>query len=307
MDIRELALSTSWNGAGVLDGWEIVRSSLALGFEAIEVEYRVREEAMDGIESAVRQGVVRVTSVHNFSPLNKDEKPSACGGDKISLASLDEKERREGVELTRRSIDVAARLGARALVLHTGDVDGIGGDYFKRLAEIGKEKGKDNYEAERIRKEVTRLRDDLMIPHLNSVTRSLMELIPHAKQSRVTLCIENRYFFHQIPIYTDIEYLLSRVNSENVKYWHDVGHGHVLEVLGFFPHIEWIEKLKPHMFGIHIHDAIFINDHIAPGYGEIDLGRIIKIVPENCLKVLEFASSVTRDEIKKGLEYLKSL
>ncbi len=307
MDIRELALSTSWNGAGVLDGWEIVRGALALGFGAIEVEYRVREEAITGIESAVKQGVVRVTSIHNFSPLSKDEKPSPCGGDKLSLASLDEKEREDAVRLTRKSIDIAARLGAKALVLHTGDVDGIGNDYFKRLVEIIKERGKDDCEAQRIREKVIGLRNDLSALHLDAVARSLNELVPYAREAGVTLCIENRYFYHQIPIYTDIEYLLSRVDHRDVKYWHDVGHGHALEALGFFPHMVWIERLKPHIFGIHIHDARFIHDHRAPGEGEIDLAKIISAIPEGCLKVLEIASSVTSDEVRRGLEYLKTL
>lgn len=307
MDIAEIALSTSWNGAGILDGWEIVRGVLALGLKAMEVEYRVREEAIAGIESAVRQGLVKVTSVHNFAPLGKDEKPSPCGGDKLSLASLCEKERKEAVQLTCRSIDLANRLGAKAVVLHLGEVEGIKKDYFGRLTEIAKAKGAEDDQAKRIREDVIKLRDDLKAAHLDAAVTSLKQLVPVARQYGIILGIENRYFYHQIPMYSDVAYLISRSDPAVVRYWHDIGHGHAMEVLGFFGHIEWLERLKPHLFGIHIHDARFINDHIPPGFGEIDLSMIIKTVGKDCLKVLEFASTVTKHEIVQGIEYLKAL
>ena len=307
MDIRTLGISTSWNASGILDGRRIVEEVKCLGFDALEVEYRVREEAIEGIKDAVARGIISVTSVHNFSPLGRDEKPSPCGGDKLSLASLDEVERSAAVRLTRRSLDLAKELGARALVLHTGEVEGIGNAYFDELSEIIKARGADCDEAKRLRDEIARARSARRGPHLEAVKQSLEDLLPAAEEAGVRLCIENRYFYHQIPIYQDVIDLLNAVQSDLVRYWHDIGHGHTLEVLGFLPHRDWLARLKPYVFGVHIHDAIFTHDHRAPGKGEIDLKTILAIVPSSAIKVLELASSVEPQEIRQALDYLERI
>ena len=56
-----LGLSTSWHGAGVRDGRLIVERALDLGLRCLEVEYRVSEDAIPGIEEAVRSGRITVT------------------------------------------------------------------------------------------------------------------------------------------------------------------------------------------------------------------------------------------------------
>ncbi len=307
VDIESLGISTSWNASGVLDGRSIVDEVVSLGFARLEVDYRVREEAIQGILEAIGRGAIEVTSIHNFSPLARDETPSPCGGDKLSLASLDETERREAVELTRRSLQLAKQLGARALVLHTGEVEGIGADYFDQLAAIVKSRGVDCDEAKHLRSSLARERSRRRAPHLEAVKRSLEALLPDAIESGIRLCIENRYFYHQIPIYEDAIGLLRAIDSEFVRYWHDIGHGHVLDALGFLPHHQWLLRLRPYVFGVHIHDAIFIHDHMAPGKGEIDLKSILKIIPASPIKVLEVSNRVNAQEIRQARLYLKEL
>ncbi len=307
MRIDDLGISTSWNASGVLGGKRIIEEMMALGFRRVEVDYRVREEAVDGIEEAVRNGAISVTSIHNFSPLGRDEKPSSCGGDKLSLASLDEGERREAVGLTLKSIELAHRLGARALVLHTGEVEGIGRSYFRELAEIVKAKGVKAEAARRLRDAIIEARMRTKAGYLEAVVGSLKDLLPSAIDAKVKLCIENRYFYHQIPIFEDVLFLLKAVDSDFVGYWHDIGHGHVLEVLGFVQHLEWFEMLRPYVIGLHIHDAIFTDDHLAPGKGEIDLGGILAKAPDSAIKVLELSSKVTSEEIRQGLAFLSGL
>jgi sugar phosphate isomerase/epimerase len=68
-----------------------------------------------------------------------------------------------------------------------------------------------------------------------------------------------------------------------------------------------MRKLKHHLFGMHVHDSNFVNDHIAPGMGEIDFRPIFERAPADALMVLELAATVTEEEIRAGVAYLLSV
>jgi hypothetical protein len=148
-----VGLSTSWNAATISDGGEIVRQITGLGFRCLEVEYRVSEEAVRGIEMALRSGAVRVLSVHNYAPLLPGEEATNRGGDKRNLASPDVAERKEAVSLTLRSLDLCSRLGARALVLHLGETD-MTREYFRDLVDIVSREGVNSEAAADLRRRV---------------------------------------------------------------------------------------------------------------------------------------------------------
>jgi sugar phosphate isomerase/epimerase len=307
MNTRELGISTAWNGTGASDGRQIVDQVMGLGFRRLEVDYRVQREAIDGIERAVRAGEIEVTSIHNFAPLFPDEEPCWCGGDKLPLSSADETERAEAVRLTLISLALARRLGAKALILHSGEVDGIGRDYFQELADIVRSEGVWSPPAVRLRESLRKQRDANKPRHLRAVIKSLRDLLPHAQESGITICLENRYFYHQVPLPEEIPAMIEEIDSPLIRCWHDIGHGHVLDVLGFVPHLASLEQLQNHVFGVHIHDALFVNDHIAPGTGEIDLASVLAKTPASALKVLELASTVPEENISSAVEYLKTL
>jgi sugar phosphate isomerase/epimerase len=307
MDVTRLGISTAWNARGILDGREIVDQVVKLGFQRLEVDYRVHEEAIAGIEQAVEAREIEITSVHNFAPLFSHDKPMFCHGDKLPLSSLDETERTEAVRLTRVSLDLAQRLGAEALVLHTGEVDGMGRGWFKVLCEIVKRQGVNAHDAKALRDQLRVQREAGKTEHVGAVIRSLSDLLPFAEEAGVTLCVENRYFYHQIALTEDIQRIKSEIPSPWVRYWHDIGHAHVMEVLGFESHLEALDRLKGHLFGLHIHDSNFVADHTSPGTGEIDFVPIFERAPAEALKVLELARSVTEKEIRDGVDYLERL
>ena len=304
MKVDDLGISTAWNAAGVADGRKIVDGIVDLGLRRIEVGYTVRSEAVPGIEDAVRSGRIEVTSVHNFAPLYPDEKPCWCGGDKLSLASLTESERSGAVDLTLVSLDLARRLGAGALVLHTGEVDGIGRDYFEELADIVKSDGAGSAEARRLRQALTARRDRRKGDHLEAIVRSMKDLLARAEEWGITLCIENRYFYHQLPLSGEALAIIADIGSPLVRYWHDIGHGHVLDILGFENHLASLELMCDYIYGMHVHDSRFVNDHIAPGTGEVDLPAIFERTPHAALRILELAPSVPAGDVTAGIAYL---
>jgi sugar phosphate isomerase/epimerase len=298
-----LGISTAWNAAALHDGEKVLEQILRVGFRSIEFDYRLSEKAIPLVEQYIRDKRLVVSSIHNFAPLPSGEEPTNRGGDKLSLAAPDDAERQEAVELTKKSVDLARRLGARAVVIHAGHVD-LGVHYFQELSDICKAEGVNSERAKQLRDMVRKLRKEMRPRHIDSVTTSLKELVLYLGSDDITLCIENRYFFHQIPLPVEVLYLIDEIGSPRLRYWHDIGHAHVLEAQGWLPHLASLDTVKQHMFGVHIHDSIFTNDHIAPGTGEIDFGPILERVPPEALRVLELSPKVSEDEVALSLAFL---
>lgn len=303
---QPLGISTAWNAASLRIGEKVLEQILRLGFRSIEVDYRLSEDALPLLEEYVREDRIVVSSIHNYAPLPSGEEPSNRGGDKLSLASTDEAERREAVALTRKTIGLADRLGAGAVILHIGHVD-IGISYFQELADICKSEGVDSKKARRMRDVVKKLRKDRRPRHIESVSRSLRELISYLGDDDITLCIENRYYFHQIPLPVEALYLIDEISSPRLRYWHDTGHAHVVEVQGWLSQLPALDMVKEHLFGVHIHDSVFTADHLAPGTGEIDFAPVLVRVPPEAIKVMELSPRVREEEVVTSLALLGKL
>jgi sugar phosphate isomerase/epimerase len=300
---QPLGISTAWNAAHLRVGEKVLEQILRVGFRSIEVDYRLSEDAVPLLKQFIREGRLNVSSIHNFAPLPSGDEPTNRGGDKLSLASTDEAERREAVALTKRTIGLARELKAGAVVLHIGHVE-IGVHYFQELSDLCMGEGVNSRKAGQLRDMVKKLRKDARPPHMESVTRSLKELISYVGDDDITLCIENRYFFHQIPLPVEVLFLIDEVSSDRLKYWHDIGHAHVLEVQGWLPHLSSLDALKEHLFGVHIHDSVFTGDHMAPGTGEIDFAPVFRRVPAGSIKVMELSPKVSEEEVVKSLAFL---
>lgn len=301
-----LGFSTSWNAAGLKEGREIVERITGLGFRCLEVEYRVSLDAVAGIVEEVGSGAIRVLSVHNYTPLEAGEQATSRGGDKRNLASPDEAMRQKAVRLTLRSLDLGRRLGAKALVLHMGETD-MKRYYFKELVDILKKEGAASERAAALRRSTRAIREATKGPYLEAAMTSLRELLPFAEAAGIVLGVENRYYYHQVPLPEEIPGLLARLNSPYVRYWHDVGHAHVMGVLGFMGNRDVLDPLVASAFGVHIHDALFIRDHKAPGTGEIPLKSILSRIPGGAIKIVELAGTVPRADILNAIPMLHDL
>jgi sugar phosphate isomerase/epimerase len=69
-----------------------------------------------------------------------------------------------------------------------------------------------------------------------------------------------------------------------------------------------LESLREHLTGFHIHDVQFPGrDHCAPGTGNIDFTALKPFVKPEHIKVFEFSPSLTLDQVKSGVEHIKSI
>src|SRR3954471_15201946 len=115
-----LALSTSWCSGRHKDGFAMLREMAALGFEYAELSHGIRITLVPGILRAVEEGVVKISSTHNFCPLPTGVVQAAPN--LFEPSSREHREHDQWLRHTKRSLDFAAQVKARALVCHLGSV-----------------------------------------------------------------------------------------------------------------------------------------------------------------------------------------
>ena len=64
-----LALSTCWCSHRHQDGHAMLAEMAGLGFKHVELSHGIRIPLVPGILRAVEEGVVKISSTHNFCPL----------------------------------------------------------------------------------------------------------------------------------------------------------------------------------------------------------------------------------------------
>src|SRR5512139_2224335 len=85
------SLSTCWNSDRHTDGREMLREIRDLGFEYAELSHGIRLSLVPGILQAVDEGLIQITTLHNFCPLPLGLNRAAPNV--FQFTSLDRKER----------------------------------------------------------------------------------------------------------------------------------------------------------------------------------------------------------------------
>lgn len=296
------SLSTSWNSAKHKDGFGIIKEIKRLGFDTVELNFALTESMITDILSLKEKSEINISSLHNICPLPKEVEVDEASPDYYSLASPDEEERELAVEVTKNTINYANRLGARAVVLHAGRVQIK--DHTRDLALlISDEKRMAEFRAVMIKE-----RNDKKDGYLDNVIKSLKEIIPYAKEKSVSLGIENRYYYREIPIIEEFDIIFKTFEKGSVYYWHDVGHAEVFDRLGLGRHEDLLKKFSDRLIGMHLHDIIgYLNDHKAPGRGTFDFNKLKPYVKDDTIKVIEAHQPATGSEIKRSLRLLKNI
>jgi sugar phosphate isomerase/epimerase len=137
---------------------------------------------------------------------------------------------------------------------------------------------------------------------------SLKRILPEAEGRGIKLGIENRQALEELPIESDYWFLFREITSPSLVYWHDTGHAQIKENLGFIRHSMHLESLADRLAGFHIHDVQFPGrDHCPPGSGMIDFAALKPMVRPEHIKVFELSPSLTSEDVRRGVEHLKSI
>jgi sugar phosphate isomerase/epimerase len=301
-----LGISTAWLATRVETGGELLRAVEELGLDCLEVDYRVGSEVTETIRQAVNRGTLRVISVHNPAPLPPWLSPKEASGDALRLSSLDEAERRRAVELALRSLRLASELGAEVVVFHLGEVEFD--HQSQRLFSFYRENKIGSAEYELFLEAKLRERAERRGPHLEAVMRSLEEIHEEAAELGIWLGIENRFYYHQIPDLEEFDLLFRRFDGGRLRYWHDTGHAQVFEALGFWRQIEPLQRYGDRVVGFHLHDCRGIDDHRAPGDGDIRWRELLPYLEgEDVRRVLEIHPKVSPEQARRGIDFLTDL
>jgi len=298
------AFSTCWNSHRHADGRAMLREIRELGFEYAELSHGIRVSLLPGIFDAVEAGEIKISSLHNFCPLPLGVNHAAPNLYKFT--SLDQRERESAYRHTLKTIETAARLGAKVVVLHLGRIEMR--EYTDRLLEMTAKGLNNTPKYEKLCAEVMNKREELKERHLAVAGELLRRIIRDAEKAGVRLGIENREALEEVPLETDFPAFFREFSSPVVAYWHDCGHAQIKENIGFIHHALHLESLADRMAGLHINDVAFPGaDHLAPGMGGIDWGALKPMIKPEHIKVFELGPWLPASEVKRGIAYLQSI
>ena len=221
----------------------------------------------------------------------------------IMISSLDETCRKKAVDITKQSIDLACQFGSRSVVIHPGNLvcDSSRDRQLRKKWEAGL---RNTTEYNILKDEMIADRAMRAPAHLDSVLKSLEDIVAYTRGTGVAIGLENRYRYYDIPILDEMEQLLSVCDENWYGFQYDSGHAYTLGALGLCDHEEWLRRFGKRMIGAHLHDVKGITDHQAPGSGDMDFKMISTYLPANACLTIEVGAHLNIDEIVEGLEVL---
>lgn len=289
----------------------MVQEAVGLGFEYMELSHGIRLSLVPGVLQAVDEGLIKISSVHNFCPLS----PGVFGAapNLYQPTANTQAEQALWFRHTLRTIDFAGRVGAKLVVLHSGSVH-----YWWRDAGKKLEEGADHtpFEARHTSPSYQKLIDKSlrrMKRKQSGAYRRLVEnlrrIVPFAREKGVLLGIENREDFNELPIDTEMSQLLAEVGeSDVVGYWHDCGHAQLKERLQLTSQEQLLTENAGRQFGFHLHDVdADERDHQPIGSGVINWQLIRNFIRPNHLLVLELSPRLRSKQVAASREFMLRL
>lgn len=299
------ALSTSFASGRFTDGEALLAALEGFDIAGIELEYRISEKVFHQMKPLLMRSRLKVVSVHNFFPIPGVVKKSKGEGDLFLLSHPDREERLNAVKWTLRTIEHAHELESGVVVLHCGRVEMEPG--IDKLHEFYRSGQIESDEVQTFIANMIEYRDRKKPKHIDALLFSLDRLVTVAERYHVTLALENRYHYHELPGTDDFLTIFNELDGAPLGYWHDNGHAHVNEVLSMGKADTLLNMNRDRLVGIHLHDAIGLDDHLPPGTGDIDFPKILTGLKPDAIKVIELKAGTGDSDIVAGIEHIGRL
>jgi len=289
----------------------MLQEMAGLGFTHVELSHGIRITLVPGVLKAVEEGIVQISSTHNFCPLPTGINQAAPNVYEPSARFHQEHE--QWLRYTRRSIDFAAQVRARVLVMHLGRVPFVWRNPARTLQKyVEKHPTADLSIDENYRRTLARARARLrkkMGLFWAQTQASIAKVLAYAAEKNVRLGLENREAFNELPPDEDFAaYFDSLPPDSPAGYWHDTGHARIKESLGVIDHRQHLEKLAPRLLGFHLHDVTpQRQDHQAVGSGTIDFKMVSRFWRPEHILVLELSPRLSVDEVKVSKARIEAL
>ena len=300
-----LAFSTCWNNSRHTDGEAMIEEIVAMGFTNIELSHGMTVAKIPGIRKAYAAGTFTCSGVHNYFPSPVEVMIDAP--DAYEYTSHRPFDRKRAMDLTLKTLELAAEFQARYLVLHMGSAPMNTAKFTKPLTQVvaAGEQRSPRYIKDKIA--FIKKREKLAPLYYHRAIQALEDLAPKAEEYGVKLAVESRSRFEDMP--NEREMLkLQKYFHDNpwIGYWHDFGHVQLKHNLGLLDHYEWLEMIAPHLIGGHVHDVQWpARDHRTPFTGTLDYETILPFFPTGSPLVWELSPTRETDEIRASLEIWK--
>lgn len=298
-----LAFSTSWNAYRYNHARGLLFEIKQLGFNDIELSFNLTGSMVDEMPSVADELGLNILSLHNYCPIPDGFSRKEALPDCYLLSSLDSEERKTAIKFTKRTIDTAYSLGAKAVVLHCGRVEIE--DKTRELISLYDNGSVDTKGFSKLRDSFVSQRAAVSADFLTKILSSLDELASYARDKGISLGIENRFYYREIPSFEEVGVILNKFKGSNIFYWHDTGHAKVMQNLGLIKDGDYLKAYSQDLLGIHLHNIIGCLDHQAPIKGDLNFSEFRPYIKKDTIKVIEAHHPASALEIKESIELLK--
>ena len=289
----------------------MLREIADMGFTHAELSHGIRIVLVPGILKAVEEGMIKISSTHNFCPLPAGVTQAAPNLFEPSQEEMREHE--QWLRHTKRSLDFAAQVKARALVLHLGSVKFWLFPPARKLQAYLRKYPETvvatdaRYQAV-LKKACEKLRGR-MRPYWRQVLTSLNQISAYATERGLILGCENREKFEELPIDDDFPALFEALEANSpCGYWHDTGHADIKQSLGLIDQGAHLARNANRLVGFHLHDVSANGkDHQAIGAGQIDFDLISSFWKPEHLLTLELSPRVTAEDVAMSKQKIDAL
>lgn len=284
----------------------MIEEIVDLGFTHIELSHGMTIAKLPGIKTAFERGLFTCSGVHNYFPAPVEVMIDAP--DAYEFTSHRPFDRQRAMDMTFRTLDIAAQFNARYLVLHMGSVPLNPKVWSKALTTTVSEGGQHTPAYTKAKIAFVKKREKVGPLYFHRAIEALTTIAGRAAEVGVKLAIESRSHFEDMPTEREMIALQTHfADNPWVGYWHDFGHVQLKHNLGLLDHIEWLEKISPHLMGGHVHDVQWpARDHRTPFSGTLDYAPLLRYFPADCPLIWELSPTREAREIRKALEKWKS-
>jgi len=297
-----LAFSTCWNNARHTCGEEMVDEILNLGFDTLELSHGMTITKLPGLQKAYAAGKFKCVGVHNYFPSPTEVMIDAP--DAYEYTSFREHERQRAMDMTLKTLDVAAQFNARYVVLHMGSVPLMPHKkWTKQLTQMLKDGRELDPEYAKLKIKSVQKREKTGGLYLKRAIEALEQIAEKAAELNLLMAVESRSKYEDTPSEREMIYLQEHFkNHPNVGYWHDFGHVHLKHNLGLLDHENWLSKMKPYLIGAHLHDVEWpARDHRVPLTGTINYNELLPHFAKGAPFTWELSPTRKTEQIKMAL------
>ena len=300
-----LAVSTHWIAFRHDDGSALADEINSAGFQAVELGYDTRPELVPGLRAACADGRIRCASVHNTCPV-PDGIPKGHP-EWFLLASLDPAEQQAAIHHTLNSARFAASIGARTVVTHAGNVQMRA--FTPKLSRCYTHGKCGTARYDRLRAKANAARQVAAPRHFDALCKALDSLLPELEKIQVTIALENLPSLEAIPTIEEQAELFHRFPSPCLQYWHDFGHGQILQNLGIAPSLSRLRRFGNRTAGVHIHDTDSVSDShsMPPLEGGVAWEHVVPLIQPEWTLVLEPAIATPLESLQQARRFLQNL